>query len=155
HPGGKELVNKLKDLKTAGSSKYQNELAEAKTALDAINRRQDVVFFGGSVEKSSGNIHFGTKEGIEMLTELDVFTQEEMIEVKGGNYLDKRKLSDRDFRQFTNQKKIFEGKVKIYLNGNEITPPKKWIYQFTAKEIDERLKDWLLEKGVTEVRTGI
>ncbi len=154
HPGGKELVTKLAHLQGAGSSKYQNELAEAKTALDAIKRGQNVIFFGGSVSKSTGNIHFGTTEGIQMLTEIDVFTQEEMIEVKGGDYLDKKKLSDRDMTQFTNQKRIFEGKILLYLNGNKIPPPKKWIYQFKAKEIDPRLKNWLLAKGVTEVRTG-
>ena len=89
-----------------------------------------------------------------MLTELDVFTQEEMIEVKGGEFLNEKKLSKRSMNQFTNQKRIFEGKTKLYLDGKEIPPPKKWIYQFKAKEIDSRLKDWLLKKGVTEVRTG-
>lgn len=90
-----------------------------------------------------------------MQTEVDVFTSEEMIEVKGGNYSDAKKLSGRDLAQFTQQKRIFEGKTKIIFNGNILSPLTKWIYQFKEIDIDQRLYIWLIKKGVTEVRTGL
>ena len=153
--GGTELVNHINSLAAAGSDKLDNALAEARTGLDAIHRGQTVIFLGGQIAKGNpASIHIGTASGVALQTEIDVRTREEMIEVKGGDYSSAKKLSGRDLKQFTNQKRIFEGKTTIILNGQTIPPPTKWIYQFTAISIDERLQRWLIDKGVTEVRTG-
>ncbi|MFC3158686.1 hypothetical protein [Chryseobacterium arachidis] len=38
--------------------------------------------------------------------------------------------------------------------GNKIILPEKRIYQFKEKNLDPRLKKWLRDKGVDEVREG-
>lgn len=147
-PGEKEKLNEIADIEKGGSSKAKHEYAEVRTALDALESGQLNVKIGTHIFASigaSGN-----------LTEIDVLTQDEMIEVKsGGKYNDAKKLSGRDYDQFLIFRDIFNGKRKVFdSHGNLIVPPKKWVYQFRMPNIDPKLKKWLLDKGVTEVREG-
>jgi hypothetical protein len=90
----------------------------------------------------------------DALSEIDVLTADEMIEVKTGDYIAESKLSGRDMDQFTSMKRFFQSKYTVVDGaGKVISPPKRWVYQFT-KPISADLYAWLKDKGVTEVRTA-
>lgn len=151
-PGGLEWFTTYSRILKDGSDKIAATVAEARTVIDAVNnQKKKIVHFGKEIF-----VAVGSEEKLK--TELDVLTDDEMIEVKSGDYTDAKKLSGRDFDQFLKLQYFYTGKKKFVYKDNgkfiSITPPKKWIYQFTKKSIDVRLKDWLLKQGVTEVRTG-
>ncbi|NIF06633.1 hypothetical protein F3J23_14380 [Chryseobacterium sp. Tr-659] len=147
-PGGKEALNEIIEIEKGGSSKAKHQYAEVRTALDALKSGQLNVKIGVDI--------FATIGAPGNLTEIDVLTQDEMIEVKSGDNFDNaKKLSGKAYDQFLIFRDVFYGKRKVFdIHGNLIVPPKKWIYQFRMPHIDPRLKKWLLDKGVTEVREG-
>lgn len=147
-PGGKEKLDKIDSMIKAGSTKVKDEYAEVRTVLDALD--------SGRLSVSMGIEVFLDKRGLEAFTEIDVLTEEEMIEVKNkAIFSDAKKLSGDAFDQFLKLRDIFNGKRTVYdKNGNIFIPPKKWIYQVAINNIDPRLKKWLLSKGITEVREG-
>ena len=131
-----------------GSTKLKDEYAEVRTTLDALDSGQLSVSLGVEV--------FLDRGGLNRFTEIDVLTEEEMIEVKNkAIFSDSKKLSGDPFEQFLKLRDIFNGKRTVYdKNGNIFIPPKKWIYQVPINNTDPRLKKWLLDKGITEVREG-
>jgi hypothetical protein len=142
-PGGSAQLKKLDDIVAGGGqqAKVDAELAVIRTALVT----PDVKYIGLEVYKRGESA---------ALTEIDVLTVDEMIEVKTGDYSKESKLSGRDMNQFTNVKRFFEGKITVVdVSGIVIKPPSKWVYQFT-KPISTDLYNWLKSKGVTEVRTA-
>lgn len=146
--GGKEKLDEIIAIEKGGSFKAKHKYAEVRTVLDALQ--------SGQLNIKIGTHIFATIGTLGNLTEIDVLTQDEMIEVKsGGGYNDAKKLSGRDFDQFLIFRDIFNGKRKVFdRHGNLLVPPKKWIHQFREPNIDPKLKKWLLDKGVTEVREG-
>jgi hypothetical protein len=147
-PGGKDKLTEIVDMEKGGSSKAKNSYAEVRTALDAVNRGQLNVKIGTDIFASIG--------ANGKLTEIDIITNDEMIEVKSGSSYNKaKKLSGSDFDQFLIFRDIFKGKRKVVdSKGNSISVPKKWVYQFRINNVDSQLIKWLLEKDVTEVRQG-
>jgi hypothetical protein len=150
-PGGANWMTKYHSILAGGSTKIEAEVGEARTAIDALNNRsQTIVHFGLEIFVAAKN---------DMKTEIDVITPDEMIEVKSGDYTDQKKLSGRDFDQFTKQKEFFQSKKPFVYkdaggNIQSIKAPSKWIYQFTQPSVSLQLKNWLTERLVTEVRTG-
>jgi hypothetical protein len=150
-PGGINQLNKLQSMIAgkAQQSKIDAETGVIRTVLALIAQGNNIAYIGQDL---------WAKGDVERYTEIDILTSDEMIEVKTGDYSKERKLpGGRDMTQFTNHKRFFEGKVKLFDTkggiGNIIKPPKRWIYQFT-KPISPELYAWLKEKGVTEVRTA-
>jgi hypothetical protein len=127
----------------AQQAKIDAESAVIRTAFSLITQGKNVRYIGLEVYKRGES---------KTLTEIDILTENEMIEVKTGNYLRERKLSGRDMDQFTDQKRFFERKtVVVDVTGTVILPPARFVYQFT-QPISPDLRTWLLGKGVTEVR---
>jgi uncharacterized protein YicC (UPF0701 family) len=149
-PGGPELLSTIAAMVAGGSSKVGAEIAVAKTVLSTLSTGKLVTHIGLDIFKKN------PKSGaIAPLSEIDVLTIDEMIEVKTGDYSKETKLSDRDMDQFANHKRLFEGKLTVVdKSGKEIAYPKKWVYQFT-KPISKELYEWLKDKGVTEVRVAV
>lgn len=142
-PGGSAQLKKFDDIVAGGgqAAKIDAELAVIKTVLVTPN----VSYVGLEVYKQGQSA---------ALTEIDIFTPDEIVEVKTGDYSKESKLSGRDMNQFTNVKRFFEAKIVVVdAMGKIIKPPSKWVYQFT-KPISSDLYDWLKSKGVTEVRTA-
>jgi hypothetical protein len=86
------------------------------------------------------------------LTEIDVETESSVIQVKGGDYRRKNKLSDRDLRQLIETKRYNE-QMRVGPDGKTKLPPKRVVYHFT-EPINPELESWLKSKGVDEVRIG-
>jgi uncharacterized membrane protein len=149
-PGGAAQLKKLDDIIAGGGqqAKIDAETAAVRTVLAAIAQSKNVKYIGKEIYKSGE---------AEALSEIDILTDEEMIEVKTGDYSKETKLSGRDMNQFTTLKRFFEGKIAaVDVKGATapiIQPPKKWVYQFT-NPISKELYAWLKSKGVTEVRTA-
>ncbi|OVE55795.1 hypothetical protein B0E34_16400 [Chryseobacterium mucoviscidosis] len=146
--GGQDKLDKINLMIQGNSSKLKDEYAEVRTALDALD--------SGRLSVSIGVDVFLDKGGLIKFTEIDVLTEEEMIEVKNKTiFSDAKKLSGDAYDQWLKLRDIFNDKRTVYdKNGNVIIPPKKWVYQVTIDNIDPRLKKWLLSKGMTEVREG-
>jgi hypothetical protein len=150
-PGGNKQLQKLDKILAGGGqqAKIDAEIAVIRTVLAAIDQGKNIRYIGWELYKIGE---------IEALREIDVLTNDEIIEVKTGDYSEARKLSDRDFKQFTEVKRFFERKISVVdVKGGTVqivAPPSKWIYQFT-KPISPKLYSWLKAKGVTEVRTAI
>ena len=144
--GGNKQLAKL-DAIIAGSgqqSKITAELGVIRTVLVALRQGKNVKYIGLDLYKRGES---------EAFTEIDILTEEEMVEVKTGDYKLETKLSGRDMNQFTNLKRFFEKKiVAVDDNGKLLSPPRKFVYQFT-KPISQELDSWLKQKGVTEVRS--
>jgi Domain of unknown function (DUF4157) len=137
--GGPDLLAKIGSV---APDKRDSLVQEAKVAI------QEAI--GGGCNVMIG--HVITKPGTtKALTEIDVETDSTLIQVKGGDYKGKRKLSDDDMNQLTNTKRYNE-KMRLDASGKKL-PPKKIVYQFT-QPIDKELGDWLKSKGVSEVRVG-
>ena len=146
-PGGEEKYQEIKSMQAGGSTKLRESYAEVRTAIDALNRGQENIVLEKEI--------FNSKN--QLIGSLDVFNDNEMIEVKSGDYSDKSisKLSGRDFTQFSRNIGFFKGTMKFFdSKGNRILPPKKIIYQFRSKNVSVNLVNWLKSKGVTEVKTG-
>jgi len=149
-PGGTELVTLIETLEKAGSPKLPNAVAEAKAALDAINR---------GLTNIRVNVKVWThKDGkpTKNQTEVDVLSDEEWTEVKDGDYSTEKKIKGgSDMTQFNKVRNFFKGNAGAELydsTGKKITKPKKWRYVFTnANGITQKLKDWLTGRDVDEV----
>jgi hypothetical protein len=145
--GGSAQLAKLDAIVAGGGqqAKIDAEVAVCRTVLERIARGVTVHYIGLEVFK---------RGQAEPLTEIDILTADEMIEVKTGNYISETKLSGRDMTQFTSLKRFFQAKYTVVdAAGNVISPPKRWVYQFT-RPISSDLYTWLKDKGVTEVRTA-
>jgi hypothetical protein len=143
--GGNDQLTKLDSIIAGGGqqAKIDAEIAVIRTVLTLLTQGKNVRYIGLELYKKT-----------EKITEIDVLTPAEMIEVKTGDYSKETKLSGRDMNQFTNHKRFFEGKiVAVDVTGTVINPPAKWVYQFT-QAISKDLYDWLKSKGVSEVRTA-
>jgi hypothetical protein len=146
-PGGTEQLHKLDAIVAGGGqpAKIDAELAVCRTVLALVRQGTPVTYIGLEVFKRGQT---------EALTEIDILTPDEMIEVKAGDYSRETKLSGRDMNQFTNMKRFFEAKYMVVDGaGRVIPPPRRFVYQFT-KPISPELYRWLKTKGVTEVRTA-
>lgn len=155
--GGSELLGKIEGLKTTQPDLYPKALNEARTVLDALARGEKVILTGGHILKSTNTVVFENLAGEEKITEIDVLTSSEMIEVKGGKkYKKAATLKNKENDQLKNLLDIKNGVIEIYdESGSKIDIPRKLVYQFAIPEIDMRLKNWLIRRGVDEVRTGI
>lgn len=135
-PGGEEWYN---SLATFSPARRAAAIEEAKAALDAMRRGQPVEYIGRTVPRRSGK---GT------LTEVDVETVDEIIQVKGGDYSKATKLSGDDLTQFNNTR-IYNEQMRVGPDGVKL-PPKKLVYYFTHQP-NEALVKWCEGKGI-EVR---
>ena len=153
-PGGTELliqINKLKGRDDEASKRdLKGYLGEARTAF-------------GMLDDNRGPIQIGTKlfspESFEKTrAEIDILTEDEMIEVKTSEKYgdpETKSLESDHKTQFARQIQIFKGTLKlVYKDGTPFEPPKKFIYQFSVKKVSPKVKEWLLSRGVTEVREG-
>ncbi len=151
-PGGLEKLDKIMELEN--QKDYvgaKQRYAEVRTALDAKNSGQQNIRLEPKFYDSADPSTRG------LMGEVDVLTDEEFIEVKaGGKFHNAKKIPGGDPQtQFTKYQRMFEGKKVFYDEfGNIFIPPKKWVYQFEEKNVDPRLKKWLLDRGVTEIREG-
>ena len=146
-PGGADLLSKVSD---ASPEKCKSLMQEAKIVLDAIQRGEVIEAIGKSVPRE------GKKEGD--LTEIDVETDHEIIQVKGGNYANQKKLEDENLRQMIETKRYRDRSSKLpYVNleDNELPAKiKKVVFHFVNPPVDPRLIEWLTRKGV-EPRVGL
>ncbi|UKB82392.1 hypothetical protein LF887_15410 [Chryseobacterium sp. MEBOG06] len=141
-PGGQEVIDKMN---RASSDDKFNYIAEARTALDALESGQENIV----LEKKL----FNSKK--QLITAIDLVSNDEMIEVKSGVLLNDEKLSGRAFTQFSRYIGFFKGSMKFFdEKGDRVMPPSKFIYQFSEPKVNDKLVKWLLEKGVTEIRYG-
>jgi len=147
-PGGIEKLNDIISDENSGKlDQAQKQYAEVRTALDAEDRKQKNIIIELKLYDTPDP---STRT---LMGAVDVLTDDEFIEVKGGKFSNAKKLADQ--KQFTKYQNIFKGTKVFYdESGNEFIPPTKWVYQFKEKNVDPRLKKWLLDKGVTEVREG-
>jgi hypothetical protein len=144
--GGSKQLAKLDAIIAGGGqqAKINAEVAVIRTTLVALKQGKNVKYIGLDLYKRGES---------EKITEIDVLTEDEMVEVKTGDYSLETKLSGRDMNQFTNLKRFFEQKIVVVdENGKLINAPRKFVYQFT-KPISKELDSWLKQKGVTEVRS--
>lgn len=139
-PGGPELIAKLANSST---QKRESLFEEARVAIAAHQRGDKVEYVGRDIPRTNGNGN---------LTEIDVETQTEIIQVKGGNYANAKKLTDEDMQQFNNTK-IYNEQMRKDASGKKL-PPKKIIFHFSHGPVDARLIDWIQKKGA-EVRIGL
>ena len=145
-PGGTAQLAKVDALIAGGSAKVSAEIAVCRTVLVLLGRGANVRYIGLDIKKS------GT---LKKLTEIDILTNEEMIEIKTGDYSGKDRLSGRDKDQFVNLRNFFESKITVVdMAGVGIGPPARFVYQFT-QPIHADLYRWLKDNRVTEVRTTI
>lgn len=135
-PGGEEWY---KALPTFSPERQAAAIEEAKAALDSIGRGETVEYVGRKVPRKSGK---------GMLTEIDVETATEIIQVKGGDYSKATKLSGDDLTQFNNTR-IYNEQMRLGPDGAKL-PPKKVVYYFTRQPSDALVK-WCEGKGI-EVR---
>lgn len=142
-------LHSLKHWKKQEAPKLPNAVAEAKAALDAIDR---------GLTNIRINVYVWTyKDGKpNKKTEVDVLSDEEWTEVKDGDYSTEKKIKGGDdLKQFNMVRNFFKGNVGAELydsDGKKITKPTKWRYVFTnAKGITQKLKDWLTGRDVDEV----
>ena len=138
-PGGQDLLNKLP---TVDADKYDSLVMEARIALDAIKRGDPIFAVGRDVPKRSGPGAF---------TEIDVETDSEMIQIKGGNYATDKKLSGKDMTQFSRTLE-YNTKMRFAPNGDKLAP-KQVVYHFTSPPLSGDLRSWLESRGVV-VREG-
>jgi hypothetical protein len=145
-PGGEKVVNELKKLVDGKSIKLEQKVMELKVGLDALARGEKVIEFSKDIPKVNG-------KGI--LTEIDVLTENEIIEVKTSEkYKLQEKLSGDDMTQFARLMALSKGTIKpIDENGNPIKLPSILAYHFTTERISDKLHTWLTSRGVI-VRTG-
>ena len=148
-PGGTDLLTKLPNV---DPNKQQSLIQEAKIALDAIQRGETIEAIGKPIPRT------GKQTG--ELTEIDIETENEIIQVKGGDYSNKRKLDDEDLRQMIETKRYCERRANpiwrfFDREGNELpTKAKKVVFHFTNPPVDPRLIEWLIDKDV-EPRIGL
>ncbi len=95
--GGADLLSKLPNV---DSNKQKSLIQEAKIALDAIQRGETIEAIGKPILRT------GKQTG--ELTEIDIETENEIIQVKGGDYSNKMLLDDEDLRQMTETKRYRE-----------------------------------------------
>jgi len=148
-PGGTELLNKLPNV---DETKRKSLIQEARIALDAIKRGEPIEAIGKPIPRKD--------ESQGELTEIDVETENEIIQVKGGNYSNKKKLKDQDLRQMTETKRYRDRRANPkwhYFDpqGNELpTRSKKVVFHFANPPVHPELIDWLKKKKV-EPRVGL
>ncbi|MBD2771456.1 hypothetical protein [Iningainema tapete] len=148
-PGGADLLRKLPNV---DPNKQKSLIQEALITLDAIQRGETIEAMGKPILRT------GKQTG--ELTEIDIETENEIIQVKGGDYSNKRKLDDEDLRQMTETKRYRERRANpawrfLDYEGNELpTKAKKVIFHFTNPPVDPRLIKWLIDKDV-EPRVGL
>lgn len=144
--GGEKVIDEITKLVEGKSNKLGQKVAEVRIALDAIAKGEKVIELSKDIPKVNG-------KGI--LTEIDVLTENEIIEVKTSEkYNSQDKLSGDDMTQFARLLQLAKGTIKpIDEKGNEIKLPGKLVYHFTAESISENLRKWLTDRSVI-VRTG-
>lgn len=147
--GGADLLTKLPNV---DPNKQQSLIQEVKIALDAIQRGETIEAIGKPIPRT------GKQTG--ELTEIDIETENEIIQVKGGDYSNKRKLDDEDLRQMIETKRYRERRANpiwrfFDREDNELpTKAKKVVFHFTNPPVDPRLIEWLIDKDV-EPRVGL
>ncbi len=148
-PGGANLISKLPNV---DPNKQKSLIQEARIALNAIQRGETIEALGKPIPRT------GKQTG--ELTEIDIETENEIIQVKGGDYSNKKKLEDEDLRQMTETKRYRERRANPkwrYLDseGNELlTKAKQVVFHFSNPPVDPRLIQWLIDKDV-EPRVGL
>jgi hypothetical protein len=114
---------------------------EARIALDAVDRGEDVEYLNRDIPRRDGK---GT------LTEVDVETTNEMIQVKGGDYTDAKKLRKEDVTQWQ-RTKMYNEQMRFDDKGEKL-PPKKLVFHFTGGASDA-VKKWCRDRDI-EPREG-
>ncbi|MBA3338802.1 MAG: hypothetical protein H0T54_03475, partial [Geodermatophilaceae bacterium] len=138
-PGGQDLLNKLP---TVDADKYDSLVMEARIALDAIKRGEPIFAVGREIPRRSGPGAF---------TEIDVETDNEIIQIKDGNFATDKKLSGKAMTQFSRTLE-YNTKMRFSPTGDKL-PPKQVVYHFTSAPVSPDLRTWLESRGVV-VREG-
>ncbi len=141
-PGGRELLEKLSRV---GPQRAKSLREEAAVALAQKMKGANIEAIGKEIPRRRASK--GT------LTEIDVENDAEIIQVKGGDYSQTKKLSGQDMRQLIETKRYNEQLRRNNTTGEKL-PPKKVVYQFHKGLVSYELEEWLESKGV-EVREGI
>jgi hypothetical protein len=127
-PGGKEwLISPNK-----GSSAYTKE---ALLALEMQRRGEKIEFLGKEISRSGKKVN-------QKLTEVDIETSNEIIQVKSGDFSQQNKLSAQDMKQFNN--------TLIY--ARQQGKDKPVVFHFFGK-VSPELRAWFNKKGVI-IREG-
>lgn len=140
-PGGPELLSKLPNV---APDKRRSLIEEARVALDAIRRGEPIIAIGKDIPRNV--------KGKGLLTEIDVETENELIQVKGRDYSDAKKLTGDDVTQLNATRKYNE-QMRFEPTG-EKSSPKKIVFHFTKLPVDPRLVAWLEARDVV-VRVGL
>jgi hypothetical protein len=146
-PGGVEELALVDELIAGGSAKVIAEVAMCRTVLELLRRGTNVSYIGLEIFKQREH---------KALTEIDILTPDEMIEVKSGaKYINQDRLTGDDKEQFMNLRNFFESKITVVDRARVvIRPPARFIYQF-MNPIHPDLYRWLKDNRVTEVRVAI
>ena len=140
----------LAEYEKLGPAKRESAAHEAKIALAQRANGATVLAIGMELMRFEGKGKARVL-GTTKLTEIDVETADEIIQVKGGDYSAKTKLEKGDMRQMTETKRYNE-QMRIGPDGTKL-PPKRVVFQFTQTPVNPELIEWLESKGVT-ARTG-
>jgi hypothetical protein len=144
-PSGPQHLAQIATYVSTGTSagKVTSLVEEARIALDAVRRGDPVEGIGRIVTRAGGST----------LTDLDVVTKTEVIQIKGGDFSTRRNLG-RDAAQFNRTKDFVKNKMKMFdpTTGTPL-PPKKFVMHFTSANVHPDLVSWVRSKGV-EVRLG-
>jgi hypothetical protein len=144
-PSGPDHLLKIQNLVAAGAGpKVDSLVEEARIALDAVRRNQPVEGIGREVYKASG----------ATLTDLDVVTQDEVIQIKGGDYSGRENLG-KDKTQFLRTRDYVRNVMNKMFNPTTGAPlpPKRFVMHFTNPPVHPNLVAWIRSQGV-DVRLG-
>jgi hypothetical protein len=133
--GGQDLLNKLPNV---APEKRNSLMQEARVALEEVKSGKKLVEINNPTFK---------KDGIHKDTEIDVETESEIIEVKGGDYSQEDKLIGRDLKQW--RAYVAYNQLRVRLGQ----PPKQIVHRFVGGPVNPGLVKWLTERGVV-VRLG-
>ncbi|BAZ10251.1 hypothetical protein NIES4071_20660 [Calothrix sp. NIES-4071] len=128
----------------ADSNKCKSLIQEARVALDAIQRGETIEALGKPIPR--------TGKQVGELTEIDIETENEIIQVKGGDYSNHKKLEDDDLRQMIETKRYRDRRANpkwqyFDFEGNELpTRTKKVVFHFTNPPVASKLIQWLQDK---------
>ena len=144
-PGGAALLSKLPNVDPV---KKRSLLQEGRVALDALARGECVFEISRDVFRTGKTVK-------GLLTEIDVETENEIIQVKGGaRYASASKLpGGDDMRQLTETKRYNE-QHRFDAAGNKL-PPKTVVWHFTHPPVHPDLIRWLEARQVVVRVAGV
>ncbi len=141
--GGQDLRDKIASKEVAHQGDH---IQEARVALEALQRDEVIEHLDKPLAQAG--------DAPQELTEIDVETLREMIQVKGGDYSKAKKLSDQDMRQMTATLRYRDRRAnpkhpRTDPDGTVLpTREKEVVFWFATPNVNPELIKWLSNKGV-------